>query len=191
MLYDERNRKIIEKLDPVMQERVTALLRMLEMAGEDVLLTDGYRTVKEQNALHAQGRTKPGKIVTYVKGDESFHCWGVSVDLVPVDPNGKVRYDATARYERVAAVARELGMEWGIDVWGYDAPHFMYRQGLTIADLRAGKRLKPLGPEPLTEDELRQKLRNAENALRWAKGPRKNLLTRLVDRLKRILGVVE
>ncbi len=188
MTYDERNQKIIAKLDPVMQERVTALLRMLEMAGEDVLLTDGYRTVQQQNALYAQGRTKPGKIVTDARGDTSYHVWSVAVDLVPVARNGQVLYDATARYERVAAVARELGMEWGPDVWGYDTPHFMYRQGLTIADFRAGKRLKPLGPKPLTEDELRQKLKNAENALRWAKGPRKNLLTRLFDRLRRILG---
>lgn len=191
MLYDDRNKKILAKLDPVMQERVGTMLHMLEMAGEDVLLTDGYRTVKEQNALFSQGRTKPGKIVTYLKGDESLHCWGISVDLVPVDRNGRVRYDAADRYEKVAAVARELGIDWGYALWQFDKPHFQYTQGLTLADLRAGKRLQPVGPRPLTEAELRQKLKNAEKALARAKGTRKNLLTRLVDRLKRILGVVE
>lgn len=41
----------------------------------------GYRSVEEQNGLFAQGRTKPGKIVTNAKGGQSLHNFGCAVDF--------------------------------------------------------------------------------------------------------------
>ncbi|MEG1538276.1 MAG: M15 family metallopeptidase, partial [Clostridiales bacterium] len=45
--------------------------------GLKIRITETLRTKEEQNALYAQGRTKPGNVVTNVKYPNSFHCWGV------------------------------------------------------------------------------------------------------------------
>ena len=41
----------------------------------------GPRTVETQERLYAQGRTAPGKIVTYAKPEQSAHCWGAACDV--------------------------------------------------------------------------------------------------------------
>lgn len=40
------------------------------------------RTFAEQEALYAQGRTKPGKVVTNAKAGMSYHNYGLAVDIV-------------------------------------------------------------------------------------------------------------
>ena len=40
----------------------------------------GYRSIEEQDAIYAQGRTIPGAIVTHAKGPESAHCYGCAAD---------------------------------------------------------------------------------------------------------------
>ena len=44
----------------------------------------GIRTVAQQNALYAQGRTAPGAIVTDAPGGSSAHNFGLAVDLYPL-----------------------------------------------------------------------------------------------------------
>lgn len=149
MFYASRNLGMLEGLDPAARSRFAALLDRLDAAGEDVLVTDGARTMTRQNDLWAQGRTRPGNIVTDARGDESFHVWGVAVDLVPVTRAGALRYDDEAAYGRVAAVASWLGIEWGFKLWGVDRPHFQYTQGLSIAAFRAGRRLAGEPPAPV------------------------------------------
>src|SRR3990167_7492221 len=49
----------------------------LTNTGITVLITCTYRSNKEQEALYAQGRTKPGRIVTRARGGQSKHnCKG-------------------------------------------------------------------------------------------------------------------
>ena len=38
-----------------------------------IRIVQSLRTIEEQNELFAQGRTKPGKIVTNAKGGSSYH----------------------------------------------------------------------------------------------------------------------
>ena len=42
--------------------------------------TFGTRTYEEQNALYAQGRTAPGKIVTNARGGQGAHNFGLATD---------------------------------------------------------------------------------------------------------------
>ena len=49
----------------------------------DVIVVEGVRTEKRQQELYAQGRTKPGKIVTWTMN--SKHIGGLAVDLAPYD----------------------------------------------------------------------------------------------------------
>lgn len=150
MTYHERNQCVLACLHPVTAARVSRLLEYLEAFGEDVLLTSGKRSEEEQNDLWASGRTKPGRIVTHVKGRESFHYWGVAFDLVPVLFFIPI-WNSHKRYDAIARIALALGFQWGFQMWGFDKPHFQYTQGLSIEDFYMGKSPKP---EPLHELEV-------------------------------------
>jgi peptidoglycan L-alanyl-D-glutamate endopeptidase CwlK len=190
MFYHDRNMTALDGLDDVARERFGVLLERLEAVGEDVLFTDGRRFVWEQNAKYAQGRDTPGPIVTDARGDESFHVWGVAIDLVPVGMFGQTKgslvYGAADRYRAIAQIALELGIDWGIVLWKKDAPHFQYTQGLTIEDFRQGKRLYPVHVAP-TREELEQRLLLAQKALGRASPRRRLLLARFIKRAAQLL----
>lgn len=99
-------------------------------------VTCGVRTAVEQQALYAQGRTKPGKIVTNTDGivHKSNHQpksdgFGHAVDLYP-SPGGAVNVNDVAGLTKIAghikSVAKGLGIviEWGGDWKIRDYPHF-------------------------------------------------------------------
>ena len=56
------------KLHPWMDYKLTCLLRECGKKGIYLIVTEGFRTKEQQDALYAKGRTKPGKIVTNAKG---------------------------------------------------------------------------------------------------------------------------
>ena len=94
--------------------------------GLKIAIGETFRTVAEQDALYAQGRTKPGSIVTNAPGSSysSYHQWGTAFDIYRND--GKGAYNETGRFfERVGAIGVALGMEWGGN-WKsiVDKPHF-------------------------------------------------------------------
>lgn len=117
-----------------------------------VLVTQGFRTVAEQDELYAQGRTKPGKIVTNAPGSSmsSFHQWGLALDFALYTRNGdsvvwdeKVDFngDKQADWMQVVQAFKKRGFKWGGDFRSIkDTPHFEMTFGLTLKDLRAGKR---------------------------------------------------
>src|SRR4051794_18978420 len=111
MTYDDRNKRAIQTLDPHVQDLFRELLRRLAAVGEDVLVTDAFRTSAQQDALYAQGRTAPGPVVTDARGGHSTHCYGLAADLAPVGAFGNLSYD-DKRYETVARVATEMGFQW-------------------------------------------------------------------------------
>ena len=53
-----------------------------------------FRTFKEQDDIYAQGRTKKGKIVTFSKAGQSYHNYGLAVDIVMLlDKDGNGTYE--------------------------------------------------------------------------------------------------
>lgn len=97
------------------------------------------RTNSEQDAIYAQGRTKPGKIVTNAKGGQSIHNYGLAFDIVILydptltgkfteaswdekkdfDKNGKADWFEVVNY------FKSKGWSWGGDFKSiYDSPHF-------------------------------------------------------------------
>ncbi|KAI7252020.1 hypothetical protein KC345_g11521 [Hortaea werneckii] len=107
------------------------------------------RTIAEQNALYAQGRTKKGNIVTNAPGGSSYHNYGLAIDFALLLPDGKsvswdIRRDGdndkVADWQEVAQEAKKLGFEWGGDWSSFkDYSHLQMSFGLTTAELRAGK----------------------------------------------------
>lgn len=135
-------------LHPVVRSAATALIERCHKLNIPILITQGLRTIAEQDALYAQGRTKPGAIVTNARGGYSYHNFGLAVDFALLLPNGSsVSWDMRrddnnnqiADWQEVVKEAKALGFEWGGDWTSFkDYPHFQMVFGLTLTQLRAG-----------------------------------------------------
>ncbi|NUU61276.1 M15 family metallopeptidase [Paenibacillus agri] len=135
-------------LHPVILAASAALIERCYARGIPIVITQGLRTIAEQDALYAQGRTKPGSIVTNAKGGYSYHNYGLAVDFALLLPNGSsVSWDMKldgngnniADWLEVAEEGKRLGFEWGGDWTSFkDYPHLQMTFGLTLAQLRAG-----------------------------------------------------
>ena len=115
------------------------------------------RTIAEQDALYAQGRTRPGKRVTNARGGMSLHNYGLAIDIVLiVDTDGNGSYDSAnysnsidfdgdgqADWMEVVTIFKQHGWAWGGDWKFVDTPHFEKTFGHSVRDLlalhRAGK----------------------------------------------------
>lgn len=75
-----------------------------------MLNTDGYRSIEEQNALYAQGRTKPGNIVTNAKRGQSNHNYGIAFDVAIWNGNTIV-WDRD--WNKIGTIGKSCGLEWG------------------------------------------------------------------------------
>lgn len=65
---------------PAFTYRCLDLAAACRKRGADYFAISGYRSFKKQGDLHAQGRTKPGKIVTNATPGFSAHNYGVAED---------------------------------------------------------------------------------------------------------------
>ncbi len=86
------------KLHPWLNYKLTLLLKQCAKKEIYLIITQGFRSKAEQDALYAQGRTKKGKIVTNAKGSDysSQHQWGIAFDIAlkyDVDGDGRITDD--------------------------------------------------------------------------------------------------
>lgn len=95
-------------------------------AGINIKIISALRTYEEQNELYAQGRTKPGGIVTNARGGHSNHNFGIAFDIGVFE--GSKYLTASPKYKAVGALGIDLGLEWGGN-WKtiVDEPHFQLR----------------------------------------------------------------
>lgn len=124
-------------LVPDLAMRATHLLNRSEIRGHRLVVTQGLRTYQEQDALYAQGRTKPGKVVTWARGGESWHNFGRALDVAFL-VDGSPSWNEGLPWESVGMVGEAVGLEWGGRNRGgkIDRPHFQFRDGLTLAQAR-------------------------------------------------------
>lgn len=139
------NSRKLEDLHPAARRRAMAMLEACKAAGLDVMVTSTYRDAESQNALYAQGRTTPGKIVTNAKAGQSWHNHRCAFDIVPLR-NGKPVWGTAGAdgelWQRIGAIGKQAGLEWAGDWKKFkEFPHFQFTGGLTLADLQAGKRI--------------------------------------------------
>lgn len=136
------NSRKLEDLLPQVRTRVEAFLKAAEEAGIDLLVTSTYRDNASQDALYAQGRTAPGRIVTNAKAGQSFHNHRCAVDVVPVR-NGKPVWDTKDPvWQTVGRLGKAAGLEWAGDWKRFkEFPHFQYTGGLTLAQLQQGAKI--------------------------------------------------
>jgi peptidoglycan LD-endopeptidase CwlK len=118
------------QLHPAVRDEVVILIDKVEAGFPShiaVRIVQGLRTIEEQNALYAQGRTKPGNIVTNAKGGSSYHNYGLAIDFaILIDKDGNGTYDelswdikkdndkdGVADWLEVVKVFEAAGWEWG------------------------------------------------------------------------------
>ncbi|QYK62421.1 M15 family metallopeptidase [Paenibacillus sp. S25] len=136
-------------LDPVFKLVLDKLIERCYARGVWVLITQGLRTYAEQDALYAQGRTKPGQVITKARGGYSNHNFGFAVDFALLLRDGRTvswdtlrddDKDSLPDWSEVVEEAKKLGLEWGGDWRTFkDMPHLQMVFGLSTADFRAGK----------------------------------------------------
>lgn len=111
----------LAELKPVAEKACRLLFQECAKAGIDnIFITETYRSQERQQYLYAQGRTRPGPVVTWTLN--SNHKSRLAWDIAVGPPHSL--YD-TSILNRVGAIARRLGITWGGD-WSknIDRPHF-------------------------------------------------------------------
>lgn len=111
---------------PRLQVLAAKLVEECGKQGLKIAIGETYRTVAEQDALYAQGRTKPGNKVTNAPGStySSYHQWGTAFDIYRNDGQGA--YNESGNFfGRVGEIGVSIGLEWGGN-WRspVDKPHF-------------------------------------------------------------------
>lgn len=139
----------IKLLHPKLRDEATAIYKeIIEALNGKAICRFSYtlRTFAEQDALFY---AKPQ--VTKAKGGQSYHNYGLAVDIVLlVDKNGDGTYetaswdvktdfdgDKKADWMEIVAIFKRYGWEWGGDWKFYDAPHFQKTLGYSIVQLKA------------------------------------------------------
>jgi peptidoglycan L-alanyl-D-glutamate endopeptidase CwlK len=111
-----------------------------------VRFTHTLRTIAEQDALYAQGRTTPGNIVTWAKGGKSYHNYGLAIDICLIIDGKEASWDTLKDYDgdgisdwmEAVTIFKARGWEWGGD-WETkkDYSHFQKTFGYTTTKLKS------------------------------------------------------
>lgn len=121
----------MSNLNPKFNNLLRAFIIQANREGLDVDVHMDYRSVDKQNELFAQGRTKPGKVVTNARGGLSWHNYGLAADVV-FKKNGKWSWSEEHDWKKLGEIGKKCGLEWGGDWKRPDRPHFQYTNGLSI-----------------------------------------------------------
>lgn len=155
MKPDNITLKRIDLLHPIVREEGHKIYQEIcdVLTGKAICrFSHTLRTFAEQNGLYAQGRTAPGGKVTNAKGGQSYHNYGLAIDIVllkDTDGNGtyesaswetNVDFDGDGKKDwmEVVAIFEKYGWEWG-GRWAKfpDKPHFQKTLNKTTSDLLA------------------------------------------------------
>jgi len=139
-MLDSRN---IADLHPAIARGCRELIRrMSEQQGFPVGVSSTYRDRAFQDHLFAQGRTRPGNIVTNARGGQSWHNHmsprlGLAFDIF-LNIRGQ-EWSNPNFFATAGRIWVEMGGEWGGNWLSFpDRPHFQYTGGLSLASLQTG-----------------------------------------------------
>lgn len=146
---DKVSQDRIDQLHPSIRLDISNLIEKINtkvLTGRaKVRIAQGLRTFAEQDALYAQGRTKPGKKVTNAKGGQSIHNYGLAVDIVLILDGKTASWDEKSDFDRdqqsdwieVVTEFKRAGFSWGGDWRTFkDMPHFEKTSGLSLKQIQ-------------------------------------------------------
>ena len=143
--WDIHTNRRIETLHPDIKSKVKEfIIRAEKELGIKLRVTAALRTWAEQSTLYKQGRTTAGKIVTSAKAGQSYHNYGLAIDVVEIK-NGKALWN-NPNWKKIGQLGESIGFTWG-GRWTRgknDKPHFQMTFGKHHSQLaqlyKAGKR---------------------------------------------------
>ena len=101
-------------------------------------VAQGIRSFAYQTELYNQGRFgNPGNIVTWSTAAQSYHCYGLAIDLVIVNSDGNINWNYD--YSQLVPFAENNGFTCGINfpAGKTDRDHFQQTFGYTWEQLYA------------------------------------------------------
>ena len=137
------NSRDLNDLHPYVKYLAEELIEACKAQGTDLLVISTFRDFESQNALYAQGRTKPGAKVTNAKGGQSYRNFKIAFDVVPLR-GGKPVWGTSGAdgvlWKTIGQLGVNLGLEWAGNWKTFkEYPQFQFTGGLTLAQLNAGK----------------------------------------------------
>lgn len=140
---DKSSIEKISKLHPKIRSEVFHLVKQCYKNNVRIRVAQGYRTFAEQDELYAQGRTKPGPIVTNSKAGWSNHNYSLAIDFCLLHTDGTISWsllddadaDGQKDWMEVVTIFKNAGYSWGGN-WNFvDNPHIEKLFGHTIREL--------------------------------------------------------
>lgn len=123
------NSRDIDRLRPDVAANCRIWLELCKEAGLNVLVTQTVRDKEYQEYLYAQGRTRPGGIVTNGR-TPTFHADNVGCAFDFCKNIKGHEYDDNAFFAKAAALAKGMGFSWGGDWKSFvDKPHIQWDNG--------------------------------------------------------------
>ena len=175
------NSRDINLLRPDVAANCRKWLERCKEAGLNVLITNTVRDKEYQEYLYAQGRTRPGSIVTNGR-TPTFHAdtAGLSFDFCK-NVKGQ-EYDDVKFFLKAAAIAKEMGFSWGGDWKSFpDMPHIQWdNQGAwTSSMILAGKlpiEMPLWGANNNEKEENKVRYNTVEECPSWAQATIRKLI---------------
>lgn len=124
-------------LHPLFREKARELLGRLAAEGVPFRLFEGFRSPERQQYLYAQGRTRPGPVVTRARPWTSYHQYGLAGDFVLFE-KGAWSWETSGAAELYWPKLHAAGKQLGLEPLSFELPHLQLA-GLRIEDLVAGK----------------------------------------------------
>src|SRR3990167_162077 len=105
----------IDSVYPELLKRIRRITRVMRINGFSIQVVDSYRSFQKQNELYNKGRVCPGAIVTNSQAGESFHNYGLAVDVVFLDKDGRPSWAEKHPWSFLGMTGKFQGLEWGGD----------------------------------------------------------------------------
>ncbi len=135
------------KIHPELKKRTERLLFEAECQGLRPQIFEGFRSLERQKKLY-EGDQK----VTGAKPGNSFHNYGLAVDVVFRNDKNQPSWDEKHDWEKLGKIGKSVGLQWGGDWKKRDRPHFQLLHQNQLSRVKSLTR--SLGLEKMWKDIL-------------------------------------
>lgn len=122
----------LDLLAPKVRRLALEALKECQDFGYNVHIFETWRSLDRQESLYAQGRTKPGKVVTRAVPGKSFHLYGLAFDWAfKVGLNWS--WDDSLPFDKVVSIFMAHGFD---KPPSFEQAHCQISGGLTIEHIK-------------------------------------------------------
>ncbi|BAV45416.1 Putative peptidoglycan-binding domain 1 protein [Mesorhizobium loti] len=126
-------------LHPMMRDRAQKVLAACTQQQLPFRIFEAWRAPERQQYLYEQGRSRPGRVVTYAQPWESYHQYGLAADFV-LYYDGQANpwsWDDSGARKSLWDSLHQIGRGLDLEPLGFETPHLQVA-GLRIGDLENG-----------------------------------------------------